>query len=117
MRMLLPKGSRRAQSIPYGRSVGSSVNSTVGLPQQEHSALDAAALQVAVRRFAERSPERAREMRLRHMGDPGHGRDVQRLRVSAVHRVPGPEHPAVGLFDGAAHDAITPQFLPRQDSR
>ena len=28
MRMLLPKGSRRPQSIPYGRSVGSSVNSS-----------------------------------------------------------------------------------------
>ncbi len=27
-RMLLPNGSRRPQSIPYGRSVGSSVNST-----------------------------------------------------------------------------------------
>ncbi|EGG43714.1 hypothetical protein SGM_6055 [Streptomyces griseoaurantiacus M045] len=29
-RIGFPKGSRRAQSIPYGRSVGFSVNSTDG---------------------------------------------------------------------------------------
>ncbi|GAA3420468.1 hypothetical protein GCM10018952_63740 [Streptosporangium vulgare] len=49
-------------------------------------------------------------MRLRHMGDPGQGRDVQRLRVRAVHRVPRPKHASVALFHGTAHHAITPRF-------
>src|SRR4051794_35583688 len=75
----------------------------IRLAQQEHRALDPPALEVAVRRLAERRPERPDEVRLRDVGEPRERRDVEWLRVRAVHRVPRPEHPAVSLLDGAAH--------------
>src|SRR5262249_35322458 len=84
----------------------------VGLPQQEHRTLDTAALEVTMRRFAERGPEDAREVRLRHMSDAGQGGDVQRLRVGTVHRIACSEHAAIGLFCSAAHNVITAQFRP-----
>ena len=79
-------------------------DAAVGLAQQEHRPLDPAALQVAVRRLAERRPEGADEVRLGDdMRDAGQRRDVERLGVGAVHRVAGAEQAAVGLLDGAAH--------------
>jgi hypothetical protein len=72
-------------------------------PQQEHRPLHAPALQVPVRRLAERRAEGADEVGLGDVGDARQRRDVQRLGVPAVHRVTGPEHPAVGLLDGAVH--------------
>src|SRR3954453_23064762 len=78
-------------------------HAAVGLAQQEHRPLDAPALQVAVRRLAERRPEGADEVRLGDVGDPREGADVERLRVRAVHRVAGAEQAAVGVLDGAAH--------------
>ena len=74
--------------------------------QQEHRALDAPALQVAVRRLAERGPEGADEVRLGDVGDAREGGDVERLRVAAVHRVAGAQQSAVGVFDGAAHRLV-----------
>src|SRR3954451_11427459 len=71
--------------------------------QQEHGPLDAAALQVAVRRLAERPAERADEVRLADVGDPRERGDVERLRVRAVHRVAGAKEAAVLLLGGAAH--------------
>src|SRR5690349_16910070 len=52
-------------------------DAAVGLAQEEHRALDAAALQVAVRSLAERRLERADEVRLRHQRDAGGRRDVE----------------------------------------
>src|SRR3954452_9227274 len=43
----------------------------LGRAQQEHRPLDAPALQVPVRRLAERGAERADEVRLADVGDPG----------------------------------------------
>src|SRR5262245_32838770 len=62
-------------------------HAALGLAQEEHRALDAAALEVAVRRLPEGRFEDADEVRLggvRHARERG---DVQRLRVLAVHRV------------------------------
>src|SRR6266511_3848085 len=78
-------------------------HAAVGLPEQEHRSLDSAALQVAMRRLAERGAKGPDEVRLRDVGDPCQGRDVKRLRVVAVHRVARAQHAAVGLFDGSAH--------------
>src|SRR4051794_19730609 len=84
----------------------------VGLAEQEHGALDAAALEVAVRRLAERRAERADEVRLGHVREPRERRDVERPRVGAVHRVARAEHAAVSLLDGAAHTGIEPRTAP-----
>src|SRR4051794_9610692 len=78
-------------------------DAAVGLPEQEHRALDAAALEVAVRRLAERLAEGADEVRLGHQRDPGDRRDVERLRVGAVHRVARAEQAAVLLLGRSAH--------------
>src|SRR5919112_727208 len=80
-------------------------DAAVALAQQEHRALDAAALEVAVRGLAERRAERADEVRLRGERDARERRHVERLRVGAVHRVARAEHAAVGLLHGAAHVA------------
>ena len=56
-----------------------------------------------MRRLAERRPEGPDEVRLGGERDGGEGRDVERLRVGAVHRVTRAEQPAVGFFDGEAH--------------
>src|SRR4051812_22393531 len=80
-------------------------HAALGLTEQEHGALDAAALQVAVRRLAERRAERADEVRLGDERDPRERSDVERLRVRAVHRVAGAKQPAVGLLGSAAHAA------------
>src|SRR3954464_7530311 len=82
-------------------------DAAVGLAQQEHRALDAAALQVAVWRLAEGRAERPDEVRLRDVGDACEARHVERLGIGAVHRVAGAQHPAVGVLDGAAHADIT----------
>jgi hypothetical protein len=71
--------------------------------QQEHRALDPAALEVAVRRLAERRAEGSDEVRLGDAGDPGQRGDGERLGVAAVHRVARAEQPAVALLDGTAH--------------
>src|SRR5215207_2374133 len=69
-------------------------HAAVGLAQQEHRALDAAALQVTVRGLAERRPERPDEVRLGDVRDPRQAGDVERLRVGAIHRVAGAKQPA-----------------------
>ena len=75
----------------------------LGLTQKEHRPLDAAPLEVAVRRLAEGGPEGPDEVRLGDVGDLRKGRDVERPRVVAVHGVARAKHPAVGLFDRPAH--------------
>jgi hypothetical protein len=78
-------------------------DAAVGLAQEDHRALDAAALQVAVRRLAEGRAERAAEVRLGHQRDARGGRDVERLRVGSVHVVAGAQEAAVLLLGGRAH--------------
>src|SRR5690606_28708480 len=80
-----------------------------GVPQQVHRPLDPAPLEVPVRRLAEDLPEGADKVRFGDQRDPGQRRDVQRLGVVAVDRVPGPQHPAVGLF----HRAVRPWRVPQ----
>src|SRR3954454_16233974 len=60
-------------------------DAAVGLDEQEHRPLDAAALQIAVRRLAEGGTEGADEVRLGDVRDPREGGNVERLRVAAVH--------------------------------
>src|SRR5439155_13056558 len=69
-----------------------------GLPQQEHGALDPAALQVAVRRLTKGRPEGPDEMRLgnvRRLREVGY---VKRPGVGAADGVATPQHSAVGLL-------------------
>src|ERR1700687_3103747 len=81
-------------------------HATVGRAQQEHGALDSAALKVPVRRLAKGRSKGSDEVRLGDARDSSEGRDVERLRVGAVHGVAGAEHPAIDLLDGAAHRVI-----------
>jgi hypothetical protein len=60
-------------------------------------------LQVAVRRLAERGTEAAGEVRLGEVAGRGHGTDVERLGVGAVHQVAGAQQPPVQLLDFPAH--------------
>src|SRR5438105_5382043 len=78
-------------------------HAAVRRPQQVHAALDPAALEIAMRGLAERRAERPDEVRLRNVGDLSQRRNVQRLRVSPVHRVTGTKHSAIELLDGPAH--------------
>src|SRR4051812_18243107 len=90
-------------------------DAAVGLAQQEHRALDPAALEVAVGRLAERRAEGPDEVRLGDAGDPGQRGDVERLVVAAIHRVARAEQPAVPLLDGPAHgpaSGLGPAFAP-----
>src|SRR5215211_3467567 len=81
-------------------------HAAIGLAQHEHGALDPAALEVAMRRLAERRPEGPDEMRLRHVRDARERGDVERLGEAAVHGVAGTQHPPVRVLDGTAHRAI-----------
>ena len=78
-------------------------DAALGLAQHEHRPLDAAALEVAVRRLAEGGAEGPDEVRLGDVRDPRERGDVERVRVAAVHRIAGAEHAPVGLLDCAAH--------------
>src|SRR5687767_4462653 len=75
----------------------------VGLAQQEHRALHPPPLKVAVRRLSECGAEAADEVRLGDMGHRGHGADVERLGVGAVHRVAGTQQAPVQVLDLSAH--------------
>ena len=81
-------------------------DTALGLSQQEHRAFDPAALKVAVRRLTEHAREAAAEMGRRNVGDRGDGRDVERLGVRAVDRVPGPQQAPVQFLDLSAHLAM-----------
>src|SRR5207249_10444537 len=87
------------------------------LAQQEHGALHAPALEVAVGRLAESGAKRADEVRLGDARDLGQGGDVEGLGVGAVDRVAGAEHAPVPLLDGPAHRGpfcrLTPRWVTR----
>src|SRR5215210_4860030 len=58
-------------------------DAAVRLAQEEHRALDAPPLEVAVRRLPEDGAEAPGEVRLRDVRDRGHGADIERLRIRA----------------------------------
>src|SRR6202011_80719 len=76
-------------------------HAAIGRAQKEHRPLDAAPLQVTVRRFAECRAEGAAEVRLGHFRKPREVRDVEWPSEGAVHRVSSAEHPAIALFYSA----------------
>src|SRR6266498_4258423 len=80
-------------------------HTALGLTQQEHRTFDAPPLQIAVRRLAECLFEGADEVRLGDDGDAGQVRNVERLRIGAVHRIARPQHASVALFDRPTHQA------------
>src|SRR5260370_9789646 len=58
-------------------------HAALGLPEQEHGALDAPSLQVAMRGLAKSRLEGANEVRLGNVADRRQVADVERLRVRA----------------------------------
>src|ERR1700736_165534 len=85
---------------------------SVGLAQHEHRSLDTPPLEIAVRRLSECRFEGPDEVRFGNAGDPRQVRDVERLRVLAVHGVSCPEHAAVDLLDRPTHRPITCRDYP-----
>src|SRR3954451_5977615 len=67
------RAAERAEA-PEADVDGDLGHAAVGLAQQEHRALDAPALQVAMRRLPERGAERPDEVRLRDVCDAGERR-------------------------------------------
>ena len=80
-------------------------DAAVGLAQQEHRALHTPPLQVTMRRLPEDGAEGADEVRLGDIGHRGHGADVERLGVGAVHGVAGAQQAPVQVLDFSAHGA------------
>jgi hypothetical protein len=99
-----PAEGAQACEADFEADVG---HAMVGCAQEEHRPFDAAALQVAMGRFAERRPEGATEVRLGNLRNPREARDVERLPKVAVHCVPRAEHPAIALFHDSSHPIRT----------
>jgi len=78
-------------------------DAAVGLAQQEHRALHPSSLQVTVRRLPENGAEATDEVRAGEMGHRGHGADVERLEVGAVHGVARAQYAPVQVLDFPAH--------------
>src|SRR5437879_6515701 len=78
-------------------------DAAVGLAQQEHRALHPPPLQVTVRRLPEDGAEATDEVRAGEMGHRGHGADVERLGVGAVHGVARAQYAPVQVLDFPAH--------------
>ena len=89
----------------------------VGRAKQVHGPFDPTALEVAVRRLAERTLERTDERRLGHAGDRREGVEIQGAGEVAVHRVAGPEQPPVGVLGVRKHRAIQPSRRSGRGSR
>src|SRR6185369_6052369 len=89
-------------------------DAAVRLAEEEHRALDAPPLQVAVRRLPEDGAEAAAEMRLGDVRHGGHGADIERLGVGAVHGVASAKEAPVHVLDLPAHRATL--YHPRMDS-
>ena len=80
-------------------------DAAVGLAQEEHRALHPPALQIPMRRLPEDGSEGADEVRLGDMRHRGHGTNIERLGVGAVHRVAGAQEAPVQILDVPAHRA------------
>src|SRR5713101_6194479 len=99
-----PAESAEAREAGVEANVG---HASVGLAQHEHGALDAPALEVAMRRLAEGRLEGPDEVGLghaRHLGEVG---DVERVGVRAIDGVTRAQHPAIQLLYGATHLFLT----------
>ena len=71
---------------------------TIGFAQQLHRPLHPSALKVPMRGLAERGPELAAEVSRRDVSDACERRYIERLGERPVHRVSGPQHPAVAIL-------------------
>src|SRR5437879_3844858 len=80
-------------------------DAAVGLAEQEHRALDPAALKITMRRLAVSRPERPYVVGLRDARHLSQRLDVQRLRIGPVDRVARAKHPAIELLDGPGHES------------
>ena len=71
-------------------------------------------------RLPEDGAEAAAEMRLGDVRHGGHGADIERLGIGAVHGVAGPKEAAIQILDFPAHRATLSQdgalYHPRMDS-
>ena len=95
-------------------------DAAVGLAQEEHRALDSSPLQVPVGRLPEDGAEAAAEMRFGDMRHGGHGTDIERLGVGAVHGIAGAKEAPVHVLDFPAHRTTLRHhralYHPRMDS-
>src|SRR5881396_203135 len=87
-------------------------DAAVGFAEEEHRALYPPPLQVSVRRLSEHRAEAADEVRLGDIGHRGHGADVERQGVGAIHGVAGAQQAPVQLLGFPAH----PPTLRRQEA-
>jgi hypothetical protein len=85
----------------------------VGLAQERHRPLDPPALQVAVRRLAERRAEAADEVCAREVHRASQGLDVERIGVPAVHRVAGAQQATIHVVArfGGHHEPRYPGVI------
>src|SRR5439155_1103916 len=88
-------------------------DAAVGLAQQEHRALHPPPLQVTVRRLPEDGSEAANEVGIGDVSHRGHGADVERLGVGAVHGVAGAQQAPVQVLDFPAHAATLRHWRAR----
>src|SRR4029077_5423415 len=78
----------------------------LSLPQQEHRTLHPPALKVPMRCLAEGGLEGTNEMGFGYIRDLRKVGKIQRLRISAIHGVARPQHSAIDLLYGPAHDTM-----------
>jgi hypothetical protein len=71
--------------------------------QEKHSALDAPALEITMRRLAERRAESADEVRFGYFRNSGEPLNAERLRKRAIHCISRPQHPTIALFHWKTH--------------
>jgi hypothetical protein len=76
--------AERAEAIETNLETNIGYASVCGA-QKKHRALDASALQVAVRGLAKRRAERADKVRFRHLRETRESSDTERLSKSAIH--------------------------------
>jgi hypothetical protein len=91
-------------------------DAAIGLAQQEHRALHAPSLQVAVRGLAEYGAETAAEVGGRDVGDRGDGPHIERIRVVAIHRIPSPQQAPIQILGLEAHAANARAALCERES-
>src|SRR5437879_5511086 len=95
----LPKAAAEAAQAVEADVEADVGHAAVGRAQEEHRALDPPTLQITVRGLAEGGSESPDEVRLRDIGDLRESVDIERFCVGSVHRIPGAQHPPVGLLD------------------
>src|ERR1700681_4010811 len=92
-----PAESAEASKSDIETDVG---DASVRLPQQEHRALHTPALQIAMWGLAKSRSKGPDEMSLGNRRNLREARDVQRLGIGSVDRIPSPQHAAIELLQG-----------------